>query len=607
MGTNPFGTTQAVDAGDAVEGQGVLKPETNAFNNLPPENQLQAPAPLTLLDWTCKVPSAVAHRGTMVMLPRWCNAAAARALPCYQVAAEQALLAIPRREIMKMKAGGVKKKLSPLCAAINALAFGAYQHGLLTRAQLCSTCSADILAVLKVLGSHSFIEQHVGDIQLAADTAGHSDNTLGQHFTYAGMATSFWDCAAAKLGTGSEPVPSGAGVRQLLFGLASRCKKAATSVSRSTRPTFDTMRSECGAILDCSGLQQLHLSAEEAMAPLANGGPWESIAPAFGAASLLCISATEGESAQMGVLLAALLPGGARQGTIRLLAPAAIGIGGGGAAVLLDEAHVKTAGGCGERLALSSHCYNALQRWSQMRTPLCNAEEQSDNEHGASAEEEDDHAARQRRDAALRHLRLAPFALDLAATQGQLCEKLRLTHPALAKLSCGAQMREALRTRPALVAAINANAELLASKGAYPKLATENGALLALRQASTNAYGLPAWPAMRGCNLSSLTFRWLRSCAITALLKAWEKRESHFLNVQLPPSLLGASDVQTAYKAVAELACTSAPQVKSHYVLSAITGRCAADDTTPGRAVTSFSAHKRMKKWEGTHTYFNEE
>ena len=153
VGENPFDARPAVDSGGAAEGQGVLKAETTAFDGHAPEDQLSVPAPASALDWSVAAPQMYCERGATRTIPRWSNAQAARALPAYHVAAAQQLLGIPRRALLKLGAAGVTKKLQPLCAAINGLVRGAYLHGLLTRQQICSTASVDVLCVLKVVGS----------------------------------------------------------------------------------------------------------------------------------------------------------------------------------------------------------------------------------------------------------------------------------------------------------------------------------------------------------------------------------------------------------------------------------------------------------------------
>ena len=187
VGSNPFGGAHPIETGGAVEGQGVLAPETNIFDEQPAEAQLPPKLPLTALAFETMNPALFGERGSMKTLQRWPQAAAARSFPAYQVAAQQQLLAFPKRELLKLGTVGVQRKLRPLCAAINCLLKGCYNHGLLSKAQLCSSATGDVLRVLKVAGSTGFIHQHVEDVQAMARDAGLSDNTLGAHFTYAAL------------------------------------------------------------------------------------------------------------------------------------------------------------------------------------------------------------------------------------------------------------------------------------------------------------------------------------------------------------------------------------------------------------------------------------
>ena len=196
MCSNPF-DLRGDDDGGEVEGgggggggagtgagddKGMVCAETDAFDSLPPAQRLSVPPGLGSIDWTAASPSSFIYRGSTKTLPRFAPSSAARSFPAYYQMAQRQLDPMTKQQLIAKGAPAVAKLLRPLSAAFSAQAFCAYQHGLLSRAQLCSKKPKDIYDVMCVLGSAGFSRQHIKDTEAAAAAAGLSENTLGQHW-----------------------------------------------------------------------------------------------------------------------------------------------------------------------------------------------------------------------------------------------------------------------------------------------------------------------------------------------------------------------------------------------------------------------------------------
>lgn len=564
---NPFDLRDDDGDSDGYEdddGRGILEPETDAFDDLPPLERLSVPVPLTAMDWSPAAPNTYTLRGRTKTLPRFVPSAAARAFPVYQMMAKRQLDTFTRKQLIDRGAASVGKMLRPLSAATNAQLFGAYQHGLLSRDVICSRRPADIYKVMCVLGSASFARQHMQDIEAAAARGGLDESTAGQHWGYCGNTCSLSDCSVPFVAQPGDAVPTAETVRMLYRQRAARCKVAASDVTRARRPTFALCQQQCGARLDIDAMSALHHSAMEAAAQLNPDNPRATL-PALvkelGPAALLCVKAADLESAQLGLLLSISLPACVRQGTVvGLYADAFVPAlstadapPSDGGSVAADRVHCKIPVHAGARLMLRPGVWAAARVFFQLRCPVVGAA-----------------APRHRVTPAVQRLALQPLAIDVAATAAALVRAV----PAVAGMSAAAAAA-AMRRRPELVREVNVAALQLAAEDGpvppWPVPASSGHLLCQLRQAVTTAYGRrPCWANMADAKLSNIDWRWVRRGAITAFLSAWKEWRAELFGGALPVALWRAEDAAAAHEAVADAAFTGADQIRDSYLMGGL-------------------------------------
>ena len=547
------------------EGDGDMRPETTAFAELPPDQQLPPHPPLTMM-LRDEDPLAATSQ-----LARFGGARGShRGMAAWKALAREKLRVASLAQQRATGAQRLHAMLRSHASCFSSLVYSAYSTGIVSDALLSATDSASIYTLLANVFSKAAVLYHCRKVEERAELVGLKPSSLHVHFTHAAMLSNLADAASTTLMGAQAKAASGAGVREVLAAKARLQRKDSRRGARLAN-TIEAAIAACGAIPSPDALAGLlqHASATVVAFGSAIGG---LVAPHG-------CSPARAREASLAIALVLALPRGLRLGdmqglTFALLEPAVLPVAAGAprgmltraltrrhCCVNLTRADGKTANGAdsgfgaadGAAITLSPELHRALEEIFRWFSPI-----------GACALAPAE----------------VPLLFDASLLYGGASDALPAPAPPVAAaaapppppppLSLAAPVN-AHRTLLSGDAEARAAAEawLIARLASCPPRATPDGPLLAaLRSALTGSspvWGIAAMPRLR-----EASWRWLRRWCITARAVAWAQRRG----------MCGMPVVaDTGAAAAAEIAAdaaTSAVQLHTHYVIGSFPRRRAA-------------------------------
>jgi hypothetical protein len=532
-------------------GDGDMRPETTAFAELPPDQQLPPHPPLNMM-LRDEDPLAATSQ-----LARFGGARGShRGMAAWKALAREKLRVASLAQQRATGAQRLHAMLRSHASCFSSLVYSAYSTGIVSDALLSATDSASIYTLLANVFSKAAVLYHCRKVEERAELVGLKPSSLHVHFTHAAMLSNLADAASTTLMGAQAKAASGAGVREVLAAKARLQRKDSRAGARLAN-TIEAAIAACGAIPSPDALAGLlqHASATVVAFGSAIGG---LVAPHG-------CSPARAREASLAIALVLALPRGLRLGdmqglTFALLEPAVLPVAAGAprgmltraltrqhCCVNLARADGKTANGAdsgfgaadGAAITLSPELHRALEEIFRWFSPI-----------GASA--------------------LAPAEVPLLFDASLLYGGASHALPAPPPLSLAAPVN-AHRTLLSGDAEARAAAEawLIARLASCPPRAIPDAPLLAaLRSALTGSspvWGIAAMPRLR-----EASWRWLRRWCITARAAAWAQRRG----------MCGMTVLaDTGAAAAAEIAgdaATSAVQLHTHYVIGAFPRRRAA-------------------------------
>ena len=543
------------------DGDGDMGPETTAFAELPPDQQLPPHPPLSMMlrdEDPLAATSCVARFGGARGSHRGMGAWKALAREKLRVASAGQQRATGARRLHAM--------LRSHASCFSALVYSAYSTGIISDALLSATDSASIYTLLANVFSIAAVRYHCRKVEERAELVGLKPSSLHVHFTTAAMLSNLADTASTTLMGAAAKAASGAGVREVLLAKARMQRKDGRRSARLSN-TIEAAIAACGAIPSPDALAALrqHATATVVAFGAAVGGLVAPHGCSPGRAREACVA----------LALVLALPRGLRLGdaqglTFALLEPAVQPVATGAprgmltraltrrhCCVNLGRADPKTASGGnsgfgaadGAAITLGPELHRALEEIFRWFSPA-----------GARA--------------------LAPAEVPLLFDASLLFGGTSGALPAPAAAPVAPQAAPPLPPL-SLAAPVNthrtllsndadaraaAEAWLAARLASCPARATPDAPLLAaLRSVITGSS--PVWSIAAMPRLREASWRWMRRWCLTARASSWAQQRS----------MCGMSvEGDTAAAAAAEIAAdaaTSAAQLHMHYVIGAFPRR----------------------------------